>query len=1019
MELKYQKLANDEAGLVCGLYAVKDEGTGHESAGGGDMLEPREADIPALFLVLVVLPLVTYILLGMWNEAAKKNAKIGMLAQLASEEAFRVEALTTASVIPVPVVSSLKSGLHPCARCFSPAKTRCSRCKTVRYCSGRCQIVHWRQGHKDECTQVYDNDSKVGCADHVSTKEYVHPRSSFLKSNIKGGPILHPRPLGVSLDPPITTAAAAAIPSGDASQVFKMERRFSDKSASSKLDRESFKHEDASPVASYAEADIRGASVPTLNTTAISAFPQSKESPVKKKVPTSTSYPNNMCIIVDELYTVSSGINSSVASANDNQSSPAIPVHGHAVPRNALHPPYTLTGHNGCLYESSSTSGISSSTYLGRSSFQTDEIEMCLRPDNGGFIKESFVGNETPRLSSSSEKASVKVSKKPKSPCPTISASQGSVLKTSQEQSCPGIERKVACLANGSNTHQSGANVAVPAQSNSGISKMGDAMMMGLKKLPKLSRWDALGTACDGLKRNQMLFPYEELVKFFHWEIWDLSPRGLLNCGNREGGGSLSPSRILSHMRNIGCRMGGGDQEDAHEFLRLLLTSMQSICLEGLGGEKVVDPSLQETTLIQQIFGGRLRSKVKCLKCHHESERYENIMDLTLEILGWVESLEDALTQFTSSEDLDGENMYRCGRCAGYVKARKQLSIHEAPNILTIVLKRFQTGKYGKINKCITFPEMLDMIPFMTGTGDSRPPLYMLYGVVVHLDNLNASFSGHYVSYVKDLRGTWLRIDDTEVEPVPMSRVMSEGAYILFYSRSHPRPPRAHVRRHTPLQAPFLAKRYIPKPQKSSRHGECKPNGSMFTSEHPAPPIVPCRNICPAEESYVDSICTDFSDATSSDWSLFTSSDESSFTTESTRDSFSTIDYTDPLNTDPISSIFRPLYTTPEYTSSTISCKMSSPCRPHTEFFRETTGFAVDSSMPSPPLGNVHRGRIQTLRSRLKGVDENIIPTLESSDKAPKEEERCAAYEEDGKERAYTPMMGIHMEASHWLKEVH
>lgn len=31
-------------------------------------------------------------------------------------------------------------------------------------------------------------------------------------------------------------------------------------------------------------------------------------------------------------------------------------------------------------------------------------------------------------------------------------------------------------------------------------------------------------------------------------------------------------------------------------------------------------------------------------------------------------------------------------RCAGYVKARKELSIHEAPNILTIVLKRFQVS---------------------------------------------------------------------------------------------------------------------------------------------------------------------------------------------------------------------------------------------------------------------------------------------------------------------------------------
>lgn len=52
----------------------------------------------------------------------------------------------------------------------------------------------------------------------------------------------------------------------------------------------------------------------------------------------------------------------------------------------------------------------------------------------------------------------------------------------------------------------------------------------------------------------------------------------------------------------------------------------------------------------------------------------------------------------------------------------------------------YQEGSYGKINKCITFPDILDMIPFMTGT-DDIPPLYMLYAVVVHLDTLNASSS--------------------------------------------------------------------------------------------------------------------------------------------------------------------------------------------------------------------------------------------------------------------------------------
>lgn len=95
------------------------------------MLEPREADIPVLFLVLVVLPLVAYILLGKWSEVTRNRERISLLAQLAAEEAFKAEAMAVGNAIPL--VSSSKSGLHVCARCFAPAKTRCSRCKSIRY----------------------------------------------------------------------------------------------------------------------------------------------------------------------------------------------------------------------------------------------------------------------------------------------------------------------------------------------------------------------------------------------------------------------------------------------------------------------------------------------------------------------------------------------------------------------------------------------------------------------------------------------------------------------------------------------------------------------------------------------------------------------------------------------------------------------------------------------------------------------------------------------------------------------
>ena len=46
-------------------------------------------------------------------------------------------------------------------------------------------------------------------------------------------------------------------------------------------------------------------------------------------------------------------------------------------------------------------------------------------------------------------------------------------------------------------------------------------------------------------------------------------------------------------------------------------------------------------------------------------------------------------------------------RCTAYVRARKQLTIHEAPNILTIVLKRFQVSHSSWDCSVFCFVELL------------------------------------------------------------------------------------------------------------------------------------------------------------------------------------------------------------------------------------------------------------------------------------------------------------------------
>ncbi|KAF3329635.1 ubiquitin carboxyl-terminal hydrolase 18-like protein [Carex littledalei] len=337
---------------------------------------------------------------------------------------------------------------------------------------------------------------------------------------------------------------------------------------------------------------------------------------------------------------------------------------------------------------------------------------------------------------------------------------------------------------------------------------------------------------------NEVLFPYDEFLKLFNWEYDEVSPCGLVNLGNscfanvvlqcltftrplvayllgknhtrgcvrkmeewcflcelqahvqraRESLNPISPTRILSRLPNIGGNFGYGQQEDAHEFMRFAIDKMQSACLDEFGGEKNLDLSSQETTIIQHIFGGHLRSQVICEKCKMVSNRYDNMMDLTVEIQGDAESLEQCLNQFTAGEWLDGDNKYKCDGCKDYVKAWKRLTVHQPPNILTIALKRFQSGRFGKLNKKITFPMRLDLTPYTSAGIGVGSDWYDLYAVVVHLDMLNASFFGHYICYIKDHQDRWYRVDDCKVVVVEPEEVLAQGAYMLLYTRVNPRP---------------------------------------------------------------------------------------------------------------------------------------------------------------------------------------------------------------------------------------
>ncbi|KAL0923990.1 hypothetical protein M5K25_004786 [Dendrobium thyrsiflorum] len=944
------------------------------------MLKPRETDIPVLFVVLVVLPIVTYILLGKWNEASKKKAKISMLAQIVSEEALRIEAIAPADVLPV--VPSLKSSTHVCAKCFALATTRCSRCN-----SGKCQILHWRQGHKQECqhwqTGILNNfTGPVPTADSVHRGALTSGLREFIGNDTEGNP--HGNIFSDFSD-------EAFYWKEDSSFDPQIERKLQDhvKRARGKLKREMLVNDGAS--------NFTGTSITCTDAQLLGVSSELSTGNFLKDATFKLGPGNFPATDEDHGHDIQGmQIHDSLSSARNSFSE----FQNITDESKSLHEPKNPTNLSEKafdLLQKSREETVSTSRHRyssGPSEKSKDRIETGKKyiSNKVGHEDGSPSSYEMTGLASSAEVKSVKGNDMYKNSPYKLDPLKTSATVPSQCQSQ--TEKRKSHIETDLRSPQR-VPTSTSGQSCKGTSNLEELTLEASRNSSKIPKRSFLGLM-NSYKKIKVLFPYEDLVKLFQSEVSGISPRGLLNCGNScyanavlqcltftkplmvyllrrisdwclmcelerhtamllEEGGPLSPGNILSNMRSVGCRMGGGKQEDAHEFLRLLVMSMQVVCLEDQGGEKKVDPGLQETTLVQQIFGGRLKSKVKCLRCDQESERYENIMDLTLEIHGWVESLEDALTQFTTPEDLDGENM-----CSAYVRARKQLSLHEVPNILTIVLKRFQTGKYGKISKCVTFPDLLDMIPFVTGSADS-PPLYMLYAVVVHLDTQNTSFSGHYVSYVKDIQGTWFRIDDSEVQVVPLSQVMSEGAYMLFYSRCFPRPPSAYIERSL-FQAPPLQHDSW-KFMISSRHGQQKqtvighPHSSSVNGDADSRPEKrrdDCnrngRYFFQREKASTNLVSTDFSDATSSELSLFTSSDDSSFTTESTRDSISTVDHGDSSGLDTISSIFGPFYMPESSQGNGISCTKSLLSTLQTRIHREKRAFILDSSTPPRPF---------------------------------------------------------------------
>ncbi|XP_073358605.1 uncharacterized protein [Aegilops tauschii subsp. strangulata] len=256
-----------------------------------------------------------------------------------------------------------------------------------------------------------------------------------------------------------------------------------------------------------------------------------------------------------------------------------------------------------------------------------------------------------------------------------------------------------------------------------------------------------------------------------------------VRCALQSTGKILTPVQFVKNLKCISRSFRYYRQEDAHELMVNLLESMHKCCLPS--GIPSQSPSAYEKSLVHRIFGGRLRSQVRCASCSHCSSKLDPFLDLSLEI-GNAATLVKALQNFTEEEALDGgEKQYNCQSCKKKVVAKKRFTIDKAPDVLTIHLKRFSPFNPGqKINKKVDFHPTLNLKPFVSNS-EGMDFRYSLYGVLVHA-GWNTQ-SGHYYCFVRTSSGIWHNLDDNEVCQVREADVLRQKAYMLFYVRDRVR----------------------------------------------------------------------------------------------------------------------------------------------------------------------------------------------------------------------------------------
>lgn len=228
--------------------------------------------------------------------------------------------------------------------------------------------------------------------------------------------------------------------------------------------------------------------------------------------------------------------------------------------------------------------------------------------------------------------------------------------------------------------------------------------------------------------------------------------------------------------------------------------------LSGTGSEAQQAAEAEElarawsSSVIDDLFGGLLHSRMRCSVCGAESHAFDPFLDLSLalpEVHGddGAVSIEDCLSTFCAPEVMAGSEQLSCAHCRCRQDGSKALRVFRYPRLLVLQLKRFGGMAHGRgfraMSKATTPLRLrgdadLDLRPYCSPAGLAATtaaglpvPRYELAAVLQHSGCLGG---GHYTALARAASGSWFGYDDdvvTSLRGPPAGK--SSAPYVLFF----------------------------------------------------------------------------------------------------------------------------------------------------------------------------------------------------------------------------------------------